>query len=78
MSAETFVMTEDGVRLSVRVLGEGRPTLVVPGTANEADFLPLARGRRVAFYDVRNRGRSDAIQRRQQDRDRVTRPRKRR
>ncbi len=61
MSAESFVMATDGVRLSVRLLGEGQQTLVVPGTGNEADFLPLAQRRRVAFYDVRNRGRSDRV-----------------
>lgn len=61
LTPESFVMAPDGVRLSVRLVGEGQQTVVVSGTGNEADFLRLARGRRVAFYDVRNRGRSDRV-----------------
>ena len=45
----------------MQLVGEGLQTLIVPGTGNDADFLPLVRERRVAFYDVRNRGRSDRV-----------------
>lgn len=61
MNAERFIVTPDGVRLFARLVGQGRQTLVVPGTGTDTDFLPLARRRQVAFYDVRNRGRSDRV-----------------
>lgn len=61
MADEDFVTTEDGVRLFVRLAGRGAQSLVVPGVGADLDFEPLGTNRRVAFYDVRNRGRSDPV-----------------
>lgn len=59
---ETFVVTEDGVKLYCRTVGEGEQTLIVPLATYHADrFDPLARGRRVVLYDPRGRGRSDSV-----------------
>lgn len=56
------VTTPDGVRLYLEELGEGPRTLVVPnGFHLRGDFAHLADRRRLVFYDVRNRGRSDAV-----------------
>jgi len=51
----------DGVRLFVRVAGQGDEALIVPGVGAELDFERLGNRRRVAFYDIRNRGRSDPV-----------------
>lgn len=56
-----FVEARDGVRLFQHVVGGGATQLIVPGIGAEFDFEPLARDRRVAFFDIRNRGRSDAV-----------------
>ncbi len=65
---EGYVVTADGVRLFYRVVGEGPETLVAvhggPGNSFEsilADLEPLAKGRRVIYYDQRGNGRSDLI-----------------
>jgi proline iminopeptidase len=59
---EKFVVTEDGVKLYCRTVGEGEQTLIVPLATYHADrFDPLARGRRVVVYDPRGRGRSDTV-----------------
>ena len=51
-----------GVHLWARVVGEGPDVLLVPTCGNAADLALLCRpGRRVVFYDVRNRGRSSAV-----------------
>lgn len=52
----------DGLRLYYRKLGDGMPTVVVPaGLFLERALAPLAAGRTVIFYDMRNRGRSDTV-----------------
>lgn len=56
-----MVVAPDGVRLHCVQLGTGRDWLVAPGVGNEADFAPLATDRRVVFFDLRNRGRSDPV-----------------
>jgi len=57
----SFVTTPDGVRLHAEVLGSGSQTLIIPNAVHmQHDFARLANGRRVIFYDVRNRGLSDA------------------
>ena len=61
MPDEDFMTTADGVRLFVRIAGSGAGSLVVPGVGADLDFGRLGTSRRVAFYDVRNRGRSDAV-----------------
>jgi proline iminopeptidase len=56
------VTATDGVSLAVRVVGAGERTLVVPSASwVAADLEPLAADRRVLFYDIRGRGRSDAV-----------------
>ena len=54
--------TDDGARLSYRVVGSGEPVVIVPGGLFlERDFARLSRGRTVVFYDMRGRGRSDPV-----------------
>lgn len=61
MAGGDFVMAPDGVRLFFRLEGQGNESLIVPGIGAEMDFGRLGANRRVAFYDIRNRGRSDAV-----------------
>jgi len=57
-----YVTSGDGVRLYYRRAGEGTNVVLIPDTAFLFDdFRRLASGRTVIFYDVRNRGRSDAV-----------------
>lgn len=65
---EGFVAADDGIRLFYRVEGSGPETLVVvhggPGNSLESvrlDLEPLARNRRIIYYDQRGNGRSDLI-----------------
>lgn len=59
---EGFVTADDGVRLYYRIVGSGAQTVIVPAALYlERDFAQLARGRRVVFYDMRGRGRSDRV-----------------
>jgi proline iminopeptidase len=51
-----------GVNVWFRLMGAGPEVVIVPVTGNDADFAGLAApGRAVVFYDVRGRGRSDAV-----------------
>ena len=61
MTADDYLEVPDGVRLFFRLLGDGDGSLIVPGVGGEIDFGRLSATRRVAFYDVRNRGRSDPV-----------------
>lgn len=62
MSDERRVVTDDGVGLSVRVLGSGDDVVIIPGAASDEDFAPFAApDRTLVFFDSRNRGRSDAV-----------------
>jgi len=59
---EGYVTTDDGAELYFRQLGSGPATLLVPDAAFLFDhFTALARSCSIIFYDVRNRGRSQAI-----------------
>ena len=59
---EGFLATSDGTRLYYRRLGEGVPTVIIPGDLFTFDGLgSLGRDLDVVFYDMRNRGRSDAV-----------------
>jgi proline iminopeptidase len=65
---EGYVTTGDGVRLFYKIEGRGPETLVVvhggPGFSLEsvrAYFAPVARHRRVIYYDQRGNGRSTLI-----------------
>ncbi|UCC72820.1 MAG: alpha/beta hydrolase [Gemmatimonadota bacterium] len=61
---ETFIATEDGLKLYCRIVGEGDQTVIIPQATYHADrFDTLARGRRVVLYDPRGRGRSEAVDR---------------
>ncbi|MEA3012373.1 MAG: proline iminopeptidase [Sphingomonadales bacterium] len=67
---EGTIPADDGTRLFYRVEGAGAQTLVVvhggPGNSLESirlDLAPLARGRRVIYYDQRGNGRSGLIDR---------------
>src|SRR4051812_3524233 len=64
-AGEQFVTVARGVRLWTRTTGDlddGRETVVVPCCGNHTDFAALeVPGRRVLYYDVRNRGRSDPV-----------------
>ena len=60
--SEGFVTTEDGVRLFFQTRGQGPHAVVVPnGLYLWNDFEPLTKSRRLIFYDLRNRGRSDQV-----------------
>jgi proline iminopeptidase len=59
---EGYARNPAGLRLYYRILGEGDPTLVAPAACFLQDDLePLARSRRVIFFDRSGRGRSDPI-----------------
>jgi pimeloyl-ACP methyl ester carboxylesterase len=59
---EGFVTAEDGVRLFYREVGSGTQTVIVPASLFlYRDLSALAPGRRMIFYDMRGRGRSDRV-----------------
>ncbi|MFN2502207.1 MAG: alpha/beta fold hydrolase [Pyrinomonadaceae bacterium] len=65
---EGYLVTPDKVRLFYKIVGQGTETLVAvhggPGNSLEsirADLEPLAKGRRVIYYDQRGQGRSQLI-----------------
>jgi pimeloyl-ACP methyl ester carboxylesterase len=59
---EGYVTMPDGVRLYYEIVGRGRPAVVVPnGIVLRRDFEGLAGSRAILFYDLRHRGRSDAV-----------------
>jgi proline iminopeptidase len=59
---EGHITTDDGTRLYYRVVGSGRPVVLVPAALFlERDFAQLGRDATIVFYDMRNRGRSDAV-----------------
>lgn len=61
-ATEGTLEVEQGVLLFYRIAGEGTQTVIVPDASYLApDLEPLARGRRLIFYDLRGRGRSGPI-----------------
>jgi pimeloyl-ACP methyl ester carboxylesterase len=57
-----FVTTDDGARLYFETLGTGATTIVIPnGLYFLHDFAHLAERHTLIAFDLRNRGRSDAI-----------------
>ena len=59
---EGYVKTRDGVRLFYQKIGSGNQTVIIPAALFlTRDFRQLADGRTLIFYDMRNRGRSDAV-----------------
>lgn len=63
LKAETgYVTSKDGVRLYYAKVGSGPKMAIIPGHLFMfRDFQRLAAGRTLIFYDMRNRGRSDAV-----------------
>lgn len=66
--SEGYILTPDKVKIFYKIVGSGPETLVAVhgGPANSlesirADMEPLAKGRRVIYYDQRGNGRSDLI-----------------
>src|SRR5262249_18605420 len=62
--AETgYVTSKDGVRLYYAKVGSGtKSVIIVPGRLfTFRDFQPLAKRRTLIFYDMRDRGHSDAV-----------------
>ena len=61
-TTEGYLTTGDGIRLFYRMIGDGPQTVLIPnGLYFASDFAPLANGRRLIFYDLRNRGQSDTV-----------------
>jgi pimeloyl-ACP methyl ester carboxylesterase len=59
---EGYAPTDDGTRLFYQKVGTGKQTVIIPGGLFLFnDFKQLAKGRTLIFYDMRGRGRSDAI-----------------
>ena len=57
-----YVQTGEGVRLFVRKLGHGVDTVIIPNAIYmEEDFERLSHTHTVILFDLRNRGRSDAV-----------------
>jgi pimeloyl-ACP methyl ester carboxylesterase len=57
-----YLTTSDGVRLYYAKVGSGSTTVILPGRLFVfPEFQELAKGRTLIFYDMRNRGRSDAV-----------------
>ncbi len=57
-----YVTTPDGVRLFYQKVGSGAQLVILPARLFLIrDFPRLAKGRTLIFYDMRDRGRSDAI-----------------
>jgi proline iminopeptidase len=60
---EGFVTARDGVRLFFQQVGNGPEVVLIPnGIYLADDFARFAAGRTLVFYDLRNRGRSEAVQ----------------
>jgi pimeloyl-ACP methyl ester carboxylesterase len=60
--ANSYLTTDDGVRLYYETWESGAKTLIIPnGICLMDDFPRLTAGRSVVAYDLRNRGRSDTV-----------------
>jgi len=67
MSKELYVTTDDGLRLFVRIKGEGSRTVIVPNAIYMEDaFDSFMHDFTFVFMDLRNRGRSEMTQERAQ------------
>lgn len=57
-----YVATDDGTRLFYQKVGTGKQVVIIPGGLFTFEgFRSLSKGRTLVFYDMRGRGRSDAI-----------------
>ncbi|MCI0411306.1 alpha/beta hydrolase [bacterium] len=62
LPGEGYIMMEDEVRLFYRKVGNGPQVIIIPnGFHMFDDFKRFADKRTLIFYDVRNRGFSDAV-----------------
>ena len=62
LPTESYVTTQDGVRLFCRKLGDGPNAVIIPNAIYMFDdFQQLAHGRTLIFFDLRNRGNSDSV-----------------
>jgi proline iminopeptidase len=60
--SDGYVTADDGLRLYYRIAGTGTQTVIVPAALYlHRDLSRLASGRRIIFYDMRGRGRSDRV-----------------
>ena len=66
--SEGYIVTPDKVRIFYKIVGQGTETLVAvhggPGNSLESirpDFEPMAKNRRVIYYDQRGQGRSELL-----------------
>jgi pimeloyl-ACP methyl ester carboxylesterase len=60
--SEGYARNSAGLRLYYRILGDEGPTIVAPAACwLQEDLEPLARHRRLVFFDRSGRGRSDPI-----------------
>lgn len=64
--SEGYVTADDGLRLFYKRVGEGPLALMLNGVPLADDFMALADGRSIVFFDNRGRGRSDAVRDRSQ------------
>ena len=61
-STTEYVNAAHGLRLYYEIVGDGPQAVLVPGGLYyRDDFRRLAQGRTLIFYDLRNRGFSDAV-----------------
>src|SRR5687767_8603802 len=68
LSNEGYIVTPDKVKIFYKIVGSGAETVVAvhggPGNSLESirpDLEPMAKGRRVIYYDQRGQGRSELI-----------------
>jgi proline iminopeptidase len=61
-TSDGYITNRDGLRLYFRTAGSGSHHVLIPnGIYLFDDFQRFASGRTLVFYDLRNRGRSDAV-----------------
>ena len=62
VAKDGFITADDGIQLYYKEIGSGSQTVIVPASLFlYRDLSTLARGRRMIFYDMRGRGRSDRV-----------------
>jgi pimeloyl-ACP methyl ester carboxylesterase len=62
VATEGHLTAQDGTQLYYQKLGDDPASLIIPNAVHMFDtLLPLASGRGVIFFDLRNRGRSESV-----------------
>lgn len=60
---EGYLMSDDGLKIFYRKVGNGSQTVILPGALFlYDDFHAMTKGRTLIFYDMRNRGRSETVE----------------